>query len=173
MTVRRPHAGEARALAGIHIDTWQKAYVDVFPEAYLAGLDLAHRERWFEAQIDRGEGLIVAEAGTEPVGFCVFGDSNEEGWGEIFAIYVHPDNWGQGHGFRLLSAAERHLAERSHPRALLWVLEQNQQAREFYERQGWVLGRPIRIEEIGGVQVTEVRYERLLSSSSATTMSEG
>ena len=173
MTVRCPHPGEARALAEIHIETWQKTYIDVFPEPFLEGLNLDRREKWFEAQIDRGKGLIVADAGTEPAGFCFFGDSSDEGWGEVFAIYVRPDHWGRGHGFRLLSSAERHLAEESHRRALLWVLEQNQRARDFYERQGWVLGKPIRIEEIGGTQVTEVRYERFLSSSSTSTASEG
>lgn len=173
MTVRLPHPGEARALAEIHIETWQQAYSHVFGEEFLAGLDLDRRERWFEIQISKGEGLIVAEAGSQPAGFCFFGDSDDEGWGEVFAIYVHPDQWGRGHGHRLLAAAERGLAEMSHRRALLWVLESNEQARGFYERQGWVLGRPIRIEEIGGTQVTEVRYERLLSSSATLTVSSG
>lgn len=173
MTVRSPRPGEALALARIHVETWQQAYSHVFPEEFLAHLDLDRREQWFAARISVGEGLIVAEAGSEPAGFCFFGDSSDEGWGEVFAIYVHPDHWGEGHGRRLLVAAERGLAERSHRRALLWVLDKNHQARDFYERQGWVLGKPIRIEEIGGTQVTEVRYERFLSSSSTSTASSG
>lgn len=173
MTVRPPRPGEARALAEIHIETWRQAYSHVFPQEFLVGLDLDRREQWFDVQIRKGEGLMVAEAGSEPAGFCFFGDSSDEGWGEVFAIYVHPDHWGGGHGHRLLADAERRLVGRSHRRALLWVLEKNQQARAFYERQGWVLGKPLRIEEIGGTQVTEVRYERLLSSSSISTVSSG
>ena len=173
MTVRPPRPGEARALAEIHIETWRKAYSHIFPKEFLAGLDLDRRERWFDGQIGRGEGLVVAEAGTEPAGFCFFGDSSDQDWGEVFAIYVHPDHWGMGHGNRLLRAAERGLAEGSHRRALLWVLEENRRARHFYERQGWVLGKPIRIEEIGGIQVTEVRYERFLSNSSTSALSSG
>ena len=79
----------------------------------------------------------------------------------MYAIYVHPSQWGEGHGTELLSAAERALSGMGFERALLWVLEQNHQAREFYERRGWVLGRPIKLEEIGGTQVTEVRYQRV------------
>jgi ribosomal protein S18 acetylase RimI-like enzyme len=173
MTVRPPRPGEARALAEIHIETWQHAYSHVFTEEFLTSLDIDRRERWFDVQISKGEGLLVVDAGSAPVGFCFFGDSKDERWGEVFAIYVHPDHWGRGHGHRLLSAAERGLAERSYRRALLWVLKENQQARDFYQRQGWTLGRPIRIEEIGGTQVTEVRYERLLSSSSTSTVSSG
>lgn len=173
MNVRPPRAGEARSLAAIHIETWQQAYSHVFPAEFLAGLDLDRRQQWFEAQISKAEGLIVADAGPRPVGFCFFGDSNDEGWGEVFAIYVHPDHWGQGHGHRLLLAAERGLVQLSHSRALLWVLAENRQARDFYERQGWALAKPIRIEEIGGTQVTEVRYERVLSSSSTGNMSSG
>lgn len=171
--VRSPLPGEARALAQIHIETWQQAYSHVFSEEFLAGLDVDRRVHWFEARISKGEGLIVADAGSEPAGFCFFGGSSDEGWGEIFAIYVHPDHWGRGHGHRLLSTAERELAEMSHRRALLWVLERNRQARDFYESHGWVLGKPIRIEEIGGIQVTEVRYERSLSSSSTSAVSSG
>lgn len=160
-------------LARIHIQAWRQAYSHVFPEEFLAGLDLDRREQWFDAQIGKGEGLIVADAGSGPAGFCFFGDSSDEGWGEIFAIYVHPDHWGRGHGHRLLASAERGLGELAHRRALLWVLDRNERARNFYERQGWTLGKPIRIEEIGGTQVTEVRYERLLSSSSTSTVSSG
>ena len=39
-------------------------------------------------------------------------------------------------------------------------LEGNTAARAFYERQGWVKGKPIRLETIGGTEITEVRYER-------------
>lgn len=173
MTVRPPRSGEARALAEIHIETWQKAYSHIFSKEFLSGLDLDRREQWFDVQIGRGEGLIVADSGADPTGFCFFGDSVDGGWGEVFAIYVHPDHWGRGHGHRLLLMAERCLAGRSHKRALLWVLEENRRARSFYERQGWVLGKPIRIEEIGGTQVTEVRYERLLSNSSTSSVSSG
>ncbi len=166
MRVRTPRPEDASGLAAVHIETWQHAYEGIFPEEFLLGLDLEGRRRWFEARIEKNGGdLLVAEAGAGPVGFCLFGDSGDQGWGEVYAIYVHPQHWGGGHGSALLSGAERALSHLGFEHALLWVLEQNHQAREFYEKRGWVLGRPIRIEEIGETQVTEVRYERVLTEA--------
>ncbi len=108
----------------------------------------------------------MADTGKGPVGFCFYGDAAEPGWGEVYAIYVHPSHWGEGHGSALLSAAEDALSTLGFERALLWVLRQNRQARFFYENRGWVLGAPIKLEEIGGIQVTEVRYERALREGS-------
>lgn len=158
--IRRARIEDASDLASVHINTWQHAYRKVFPADFLESLDLERREVWFASQIEKDGDLLVAEAGGRAVGFCLFGSSDEEGWGEIFAIYVLPQRWGEGHGYRLLRGAERDMAESGLAKALLWVLDSNRVARAFYQRQGWSLGKPIRIEEIGGTQVTEVRYER-------------
>lgn len=170
MTVRAPRPRDAPGLAAVHIETWQHAYDGIFPEDFLQNLDREGRRSWFESRIERNGGdLLVSDDGDGPVGFCLFGHSGDQGWGEVYAIYVHPDHWGEGHGAALLSAAEEALSQSGFQRALLWVLEQNRQARGFYEKRGWVLGRPIRIEEIGDTQVTEVRYERSLERSSSTS----
>lgn len=158
--IRAPSQDDARALAEVHVSAWQHAYSDDFPAAFLSSLDVDRRTEWFRSRIVRGSGLLVAEAGEGVVGFCLFGESTEPGWGEVFAIYVHPDRWGDGHGHQLLEAAEEELRLLGFDRLLLWVLESNERARDFYRRQGWSLGKPMRIEEIGGRQVTELRYER-------------
>lgn len=158
--IRAASPDDARALAEVHVATWQRAYRDDFPERFLQNLDVDRRTEWFRSQIARGAGLLVAESSDEVAGFCFFGESSDGGWGEVFAIYVHPDHWGQGLGRDLLEAAEEEIRLLGFDRMLLWVLESNERARDFYMRQGWVLGQPIRLEEIGGRQVTEVRYER-------------
>ena len=65
-------------------------------------------------------------------------------------------------GRALLAAGERALLDDGQWQALLWVLDRNVRARAFYERQGWVPGKPIRIENIGGADVNEARYEKVL-----------
>jgi GNAT superfamily N-acetyltransferase len=156
---------DADELADIHVATWQRAYEGIFPTRFLSGLDREARSRWWQSFIERGGRVHVVEEGRV-VGFCHPGPSDDERWGEIFSIYVHPEHWGRGHGYRLLQAGEATLAGLGHQRALLWVLEANRRGRDFYERQGWSQGRPIRVEEIGGVQVTELRYEKDLPAGS-------
>lgn len=156
-TTRWAVPDDAEALADVHITSWQRAYDGIFPDEFLSGLDRGAREKWWRDQLDGGARVPVT--GNPAAGFCFVGDADDEGWGEVFAIYVHPDHWGEGMGYRLLEAGLGQLRDMGHERALLWVLSDNHRARRFYERQGWRVGKPIRVEEIGGTQVTEIRYE--------------
>lgn len=162
MGVRRALPGDAGTLGRINVETWQIAYADVFPGEFLSGLDIERRTKWFESAIGEERELWVVPELGEPTGFSLFGESRNSDWAELYAIYVHPDSWGEGYGHRLLSHAELRLADLGFDRVLLWVLEGNDRARRFYERQGWSLGRPVKLEEIGGTKVTEVRYEKEL-----------
>lgn len=156
---------DAEDLADVHVTSWQRAYAGILPKAYLNGLDREARTRWWQRHVESGASVLVSESGRA-VGFCSFGPSGDEGWGEIFAIYVHPAHWGEGRGHELLVAGQAALVEQGHDQALLWVLEANERGRRFYERQGWLVGKPIRVEEIGGIQVTELRYEKSLTVDS-------
>ena len=163
--IRPARVSDAAELASVHIATWQHTYQGIFPEKFLSGLDVETRTSWFARRIESGSILVVAYDDDDLAGFAFVGESVDKGWGEVFAIYVLPEVWGNGHGFELLGAAEIKLSAAGFDRALLWVFKTNTRARSFYERQGWKLGKPLRIEEIGGVQVTEVRYERVLQVS--------
>ncbi len=157
--VRRAVSEDAPGIADVHVATWQTAYASIFPESFLSSLDRGRRETWWRGYLGRGGIAHVVDVDGVVAGFCSPGASEDAGWGEIFSIYVRPEHWGGGYGKALLDAGEQTLREAGFGRGLLWVLGQNARARRFYERQGWRLGRPFRLEEIGGVQVEELRYE--------------
>lgn len=150
-------------MADIHIASWQAAYRGVFPSEFLDGLDRKSRATWFRKALSDEQHILVAPD-SSPAGFCWVGASQDQGWGEVFAIYVHPSEWGTGTGRDLLRAGAEELAFQGFERACLWVLDSNTRARSFYERQGWMLARRVKLEEIAGVQVTEVRYEADLTA---------
>jgi len=157
--IRRAVVEDARDLAAVHIGTWQEAYKDDFPAEFLGSFDVEARARWFTNQIQSGAVILVAIEKSETVGFCWVGPSDDKAWAEIYAIYVDPNSWSSGVGFRLFAASIETLASLGYNHLMLWVLESNERARSFYERQGMTIARPFRLEEIGGVQVTEIRYE--------------
>lgn len=161
-SIRRAAPEDAARVASVQIEAWQHAYREILADDFLDSLHLESRTRWWERFLGDATMVHVSEADGEVVGFCTVGPSDDAGWGEVFAIYVHPDRWGEGHGRRLIGAGEASLREAGFRRALLWVLEANYRARAFYERQDWTLGSRFRVEDIGGVQVTEVRYETWL-----------
>lgn len=158
--IRAAIAADAPLLGTLHVHAWQRAYRGIFPDEFLDELDIERRIHWFSRAIDEGREILVAESGGSVTGFSSFGTSRGNEWGELYAIYVHPDHWGEGHGHGLITATEQRLGEIGFDDVLLWVIDSNSQARRFYERQGWMLARPVKIEEIGGIQVTEVRYEK-------------
>lgn len=158
-SIRRAVPDDAARVALVHIETWQRSYRGILADDFLDSIQLEARTRWWERFLREKATVHLSETDGEVVGFCSVGPSDDAGWGEVFAIYVHPDRWGEGHGRRLIEAGETSLRAAGFGRALLWVLEANHQARAFYEHQGWALGSRFRVEEIGGVQVTEVRYE--------------
>lgn len=144
--------------------SWQAAYPGLIDQAFLDALEVDSRAKSWDRILRQSRGkVLVAEEEGIVVGFCALGPAIEDSWGEVFAIYVDPARWGEGMGRDLLAAGERALAEAGFTNAVLWVLDGNARARAFYERQGWSLGKPMRIESIGGRDVNEVRYEKPLT----------
>ena len=78
---------------------------------------------------------------------------------ELYALYVTPAWWSTGAGRDLMRRVLEETRAGGYPRIILWVLEQNARARQFYERSGFRLdGRSYRPDWLGGV--TEVCYAR-------------
>ena len=146
------------------MDTWRTAYAGIVPAEYLVGLSYAAREKmWHEAlTADRpATSMLVAEtAEGEVVGFA-YGTPEREGnllyRGELFAIYVLKGHQRRGVGRRLFSAMARHFISQDIDSMLLWVLEDNHPARQFYESMGGeYVGE--KIITIGRTDLVEVAY---------------
>jgi ribosomal protein S18 acetylase RimI-like enzyme len=161
--------GDAPGIARVHTRSWQHAYRGIFTDEYLDNLDWRARLPGWEDAISAprpAHVLEVARAGDTVIGFAAAGPARDEDlparYGEIYAIYVDPDAWSQGTGSALLDAAVARLArERPELEAIsLWVLEDNHQARGFYEKHGFRADGARLPFERGGVSAAEVRYRR-------------
>lgn len=148
VTIRTAAPADAEALTGLHLDCWDDAYAGLVDPAILAGRRSGVHERverW--RRILAGSGTtLVAEHGTGLVGFVSPGAARDPGVGvadEVYALYVRATWWGTGVGHALLVAA---LGDRP---AYLWVLEGNDRAIRFYERQGFKRDGGTREEEEG------------------------
>ena len=158
MTVRRAKPADARGIAEVHTRTWQTAYRHVFPAEVLDTLDVEERVRGWLERIEADMALWVAETEDGIVGFVAAGPSRtEEGPGELYAIYVLPEEWGSGAAACLMAAFKDWLADEGHTSAMLWVLSDNPRARRFYEREGWRADGD-RVDTIRGVEVEEALY---------------
>jgi GNAT superfamily N-acetyltransferase len=156
--VRRATADDARAIAEVQVATWRDAYAHLFPAQVLESLSVDEREQmWRQFTASDSMAVFVAEGERGIVGFANVGESRDlPGEGELYAIYVHPDDWSSGAGPALMRVA-RDWLDRRFSSAVLWVFEDNPRARRFYEREGWVAD-DRRTEVIRGVEAVEVRY---------------
>ena len=153
------------AIARVQERGWQVAYADVFPVDELAAGGFIQPRRWRERLVHPPPGwstFVVAGEDREVIGFVSVGPSrDEQGIGELYAIYVEPEAWSTGAGRALIERAEDQLRA-EYTEATLWVLEENPRARHFYERAGWSPDGARKAEERWGVRAPEVRYRKEL-----------
>jgi GNAT superfamily N-acetyltransferase len=167
-TVRRAGPKDAHAIAEVTVASWQEAYRDILPEAFLGSLQVGAREKAWRDMLSRDEqGRMpawVAEGENGVGGFVSCGPARDDDVpapsAEVYAIYVRPGQWRKGLGRSLLEAATAHCQAEGSRTLVLWVLEANDRARAFYEAMGWQPDGGRREFELGSDRATEIRYRR-------------
>ena len=172
MRVRQAAAGDAMAIAVVHVRSWQAAYRGLMPQDYLDGLDpVRRRAQWDRLLADGGwprAGVLVAEIDGQIAGFTALSPARDESEdraqvAEIAAIYLAPEAWGTGVGRQLMGAALEALALAGYSQVILWVLDSNVRARRFYAAGGWQPDGAVKTDTRLGFPHTEVRYRRPLA----------
>ncbi len=166
-SVRPATTKDAKAIAEIHVATWQAAYADLMPPEFLASLSVDKRLAFWREAIEFSEPqLLVATEGEQVTGFVGFDRSRDKGskssTGEIWAMYVLPSHWRQGAGLALWDAAREGLKEEGCTQVTLWVLLRNVRAMEFYEHAaGFKRDMPsLKTVSFGTAKLEEIRLKR-------------
>lgn len=165
MQLRLADPDDAIAVARVHVRTWQVAYRTLLPDDYLDQLRPEDRAQKYDfSGLDplKPRTIVAVESGMI-LGFATTAPSREPDlpdYGELYALYIDPEKWGQGIGRALLSAARANLFELGFRRALLWVLAGNVRAERFYRIDQWAPDGHVRKDTVWGVMVNEVRYQR-------------
>ena len=102
-TVRPAAPRDARAIAEIHVATWQAAYQGVIPDDFLKAMTIEKRLGYWREAIEYSDPqILVATDADKVIGFVGFDRSRDAGTkstvGEIWALYVTPEHWRQGVG---------------------------------------------------------------------------
>ena len=107
---------------------WREAHLGKVPEVLVkVRTPASFATRAHERVAD----TTVYEADSQVVGFVMVQAD------EVDQLYVAGTHRGSGIAARLLSEAERRVADRGHRQAWLAVVPGNARARRFYERHGW------------------------------------
>jgi ribosomal protein S18 acetylase RimI-like enzyme len=156
---------DATAIATLHVRAWQAAYAGILAPAFLASLSVEVRVECWRQILQAGDSQTRVAVGDDAsiLGFVSHGPSrdaaNTPTQGEIWALYVAPERWGQGVGHALLSLALRELRALGRVDVRLWVLAANRRAIRFYASQGFAkIAGSARTIELGGRKVDEIAY---------------
>ena len=123
MILRRANAADAEPIAVVH-RTAMRVSLAFLPDLHTLEDVIAYVGR----EILPNNEVWLADDGDRVAGYIAFARD----W--IHHLYVHPDYQGQGIGPQLLALA---MADGRCRR--LWTFQQNERARRFYEKQGFVL----------------------------------
>ena len=171
--VRAVTPADVPAVTRLQVASWQAAYAGIIPAGYLAAMSAAEREQRHLARVTDPEpraAYLLAERDGAVVGMANVGPARDDDLdpavtGEIRAMYADPGAWSTGVGSALMRAGLERLRAGGFTTVTLWVLEDNERARQFYE--GW------RFRADGsrhvahlGAPVGEVRYARALVAGS-------
>jgi ribosomal protein S18 acetylase RimI-like enzyme len=162
--IRTATAADAEAIAAVRVKTWQAAYQDILPEAYLSAMNPSADEAHWRKSLQAGQpDVLVAEVAGEVIGFAAFSASRDAdappGTGELWALYVEPRHWSCGVGCALWKGAASALRQQGFGQASLWVLTENQRGIRFYRKAGLTAEEDSRKTfQLGGREVSEIRY---------------
>jgi ribosomal protein S18 acetylase RimI-like enzyme len=145
--IRRARAGDAAAIATVHVAAWRETYTGLVPERMLSSLSVEERTRRWHRILTAPDpsmesAVFVASSDQAVVGFGSCGrqplaDLVADGFaGEFSALYVLAAHQRLGLGRRLMALMAQDLLAREVRGAALWVLRENLPARRFYEALG-------------------------------------
>jgi ribosomal protein S18 acetylase RimI-like enzyme len=138
---RDASSADVEAIAALHADSWKRNYRGAYLDSYLDGDVLVDRLAIWGDRLDRpipNQRTIVAEAGTEIVGFAHTILHHHPKWGALLEnLHVRHDRKGQGIGTQLMAESARFVLDSPPSTGIhLTVLAQNKPAQAFYQARG-------------------------------------
>jgi GNAT superfamily N-acetyltransferase len=155
-TYRVAVSRDAQAVAALQADSWKRHYRGAYSDEFLDGDVCDDRLGvWGERlrKLDTDYYTLLAEADGELVGFAATIFDENPDWGALVNnLHVVHTAQRQGIGRHLLELTAEALLQRPVLTGMyLWVLEQNERARTFYEACGGELSGRTLVPAPGGL----------------------
>jgi L-amino acid N-acyltransferase YncA len=163
ITIRAASTGDCDKVGALQVKTWLETYRGLVPDSVLDKLSTVDQAATWRRILAREPPVSMAVA-EEPsgrlLGFAAGGPRRGQRLphdSEVYAIYVLGAAQRQGLGRALMAVVGRQLQAQGGRSLCLWVLRDNDPARQFYESLGGVaVGE--KTESMGGARLAEVAY---------------
>lgn len=142
-TILRPAVlKDAPVLAYIQTQAWNAAFCGIIsPDALAQATKAEEVQAMYQFVLEHQ----LAHVSIQFVNGCAYGlaawSENRDGLGvdtaELICIHSLPQFWGRGYGSRLMRQVLHEARCAGYKQLVLWVFENNQRARTFYEKHGF------------------------------------
>jgi GNAT superfamily N-acetyltransferase len=139
--IRPAEPRDAIDIASIHASSWENAYAGLIPYKSLRGMIVRRGESWWSQAIKSSNSVLLAKVDDKSIGYATLGRNRTKqlaAEGEIFELYLRPEYQGLGFGAHLFSAARERLINFGMKGTVVWALEDNNRATNFYQSLGGV-----------------------------------
>ncbi len=162
VSIRWANHNDSEDLGFIHTEGWRAAYRGIIPDEILDNISVEKRSKYFaEALKDKREETAIMIVDNKPAGFLTLGPNRDDDlnttYGEIWGIYLLPEYWNRGLGRELMDWDMQELSNRGFKYATLWVLVDNDRAKNFYYKLGFLQENRLKEIKIGKL-LTEERF---------------
>lgn len=158
--IRQANNHDISRIAEIIVFGKRVAYRSIFEndEVSFNELQVVSLYEEYQKNPDTLEGMYLYDDGI--IKGVIKAHSKNEKIVEITDFYVEPFFVGQGIGTRLLEHLIQQVRKKGFQKIILWVIRDNEKARKFYERNGFLNSGETRIIE--GTDKIDCRYEFVL-----------
>jgi ribosomal protein S18 acetylase RimI-like enzyme len=157
--IREAEPKDAGQLEEVYRRFWRYAYTGVIPHDRLDVVLARRGVAWWRRALKSGDRVLLVEVLGTVAGYASFGVSRHGGSeeGEIYELYLAPAYQGIGLGELLFEACRGRIDACGLRGLIVWVLSENDAARDFYLRRG---GRPAyqRSDRTTGHRLEKVAY---------------
>jgi ribosomal protein S18 acetylase RimI-like enzyme len=161
MIVRAATLNDVISITLVHVESWKTTYRGIMPDELLANLTVERREAMWHRILSNPASTTKEDESGEVVGFVSGGHPQAEIEGfdcELYAIYLLEQAQGRGFGKALFNVFVQSLRHEGHTNMLLWVVDENENAKRFYEKMGGEFLMLEKVETFGGKDIREVAY---------------
>lgn len=160
INIRLATLGDAMICADIHTRSWSFTYDGVVPKDIIDAYNTRWPIIWRKMLANNTNSHYVIICDSTIIGFFTISVSRDEDLKdysyEIVGMYLDPNYVGLGYGKQTMDWIKAEIKNRGYHIISLWVLEENNRARAFYEKSGFSVDG--KMKPSGLADTCEVRY---------------
>ena len=111
--IEKPKLEDASEIAKLVISAWQDAYKGLIDEDYLNNLNVEQSKKRWEKEIEDNKDVLIYRENGNILGVIKYDEGlQEKDKGEVYVLYVKPEEKRKGIGTKLLNNAKQELLKK-------------------------------------------------------------